>query len=143
VAITNRKIINWRIAANVWVTVVNLVLASVFLLFLFDVWTHTPLIERAVFQATQAGLVAALAFGIVLHFRRSPKARRWNVSSQALAATFPCAVFLEVLHLANRNGERIDGIEAMLVWYGFWIFVACGVTWFLYSRLSLVQIRDS
>jgi hypothetical protein len=41
-------------------------------------------------------------------------------------------VFLQILHTASRNGERMDGIEAMLVLYGFWILVGCGITWFLY-----------
>lgn len=35
---------------------------------------------------------------------------------------------------SKQSGERIDGIEAILVWVGFWILVTTGVTWFLYSR---------
>jgi ABC-type nickel/cobalt efflux system permease component RcnA len=85
-------------------------------------------------QGAQVLVAAALVMGIALEFRGSRFAWTWNVAAQIAAAMFPCAVFLLIMHTANRNGERIDGIEAVLMLYGFWIFAACGVTWFLYSR---------
>lgn len=120
----------------VWVTLINLALASAFVFFLFDIWTETPIVERALIQGAQVFVAAALVIGIALEFRRSRIALKWNVAAQVAAAIFPCAVFFLILHTASRNGERIDGIEAVLVLCAFWIFAACGVTWFLYSRSS-------
>ena len=124
----------WHVTKTAWVTLINLALASAFVFFLFDIWTETPIVERVLIQGAQVLVAAALVMGIVLEFRRSRIAWKWNVASQVAAAMFPCAVFLLILHTASRNGERIDGIEAVLVLYGFWIFAACAVTWFLYSR---------
>jgi len=126
----------WEAIKTAWVTLINLGLASAFTFFLFDIWTETPIVERVSIQGAQVLVTAALGMGIALEFRRSSHAWKWNVAAQSAAAMFPCAVFLLILHTANRNGERIDGIEAVLLLYGLWIFAACGVTWFLYSRSS-------
>lgn len=136
-ALSNNATVKWHFANTVWVTLVNLALASVFVLFLFDVWTDTPFIQRAMFQGAQIAVATALVIGIALELRRSGKAWKWNVSAQIAAAAFPCAVFFQILRRASRNGVRMEGMEAMLLVYGFWIFVACGVTWFLYSRVNM------
>ena len=122
----------WKVIKTAWVTLINLGLASAFVFFLFDIWKETSIVERVVIQGAQVVVAAALIMGVALEFRRSGMAWKWNVAAQVAAAMFPCAVFLQILHTASRNGERMDGIEAMLVLYGFWILVGCGITWFLY-----------
>ena len=124
----------WHVIKTAWVTLINLALASAFVFFLFDIWTDTPIFERVLIQGTQILVAAALVIGMVLEFRHSNKAWKWNVTVQIAAAMFPVAVFLLVLQMASRGGERVDGIEAVLLLYGFWILAGCGVTWFLYSR---------
>jgi hypothetical protein len=128
------KGMKWHVMKTAWVTLINLVLASAFVFFMFGVWTETPIVERVLIEVAQVLVAAALVLGIALEFRRSRNAWKWNVAAQVAAAIFPCAVFLLILLTASRNGDRIDGIEAVLLLYGFWIFAASGVTWFLYSR---------
>jgi hypothetical protein len=131
----------WQAIKTAWVTLINLGLTSAFIFFLFDIWTKTPMVERVLIQGAQVLMAAALVIGIALEFRRISHAWKWNVAAQGAAAIFPCAVFLLILHTASRNGERIDGIEAVLLLYGLWIFAACGVTWFLYSRNTGSPLR--
>ena len=124
----------WSVIKTAWVTLINLALALAFVFFLFDIWTETPIFERVLIQGSQVLVAAALVIGVALEFRRSGMAWKWNVAAQVAAAMFPCAVFLQILHTASRNGERIDGIEGVLILYGFWILAACGITYFLYRH---------
>jgi hypothetical protein len=127
----------WHRIKAIWVTLVNTGLASIFTLLLFEVWTETPMLERVCIQGSQILVTAALLTGVALEFRKSRRAWKWNVAAQFAAALFPCMVFLLILNMARRSGVRIDGVEALLVWCGFWILVACGITFFLYSRSSM------
>jgi hypothetical protein len=126
------KGMKWSVIKTAWVTFFNVALASAFVFFLFDIWTETPIVERVLIQGSQVLVAAALVMGVALEFRRSGLAWKWNVVAQVAAAVFPCAVFLQILHTVSRNGERIDGVEAVLILYGLWILAASGITWFLY-----------
>jgi hypothetical protein len=134
----------WNVIKTAWVTLINLALASAFVFFLFDIWTETPIVERVLVQGLQVLVSAALVIGVALEFRRSGMAWKWNVAAQVAAAMFPCVVFLQILHTSSRNGERIDGIEAVLILYGFWILAACAITWFLYwhNNRSFTQTTE-
>jgi hypothetical protein len=124
----------WRLITTTWVALFNLVLTAVFILFLVDMWTETPLMQRLLIQGLQSSIALGLVIGVALELRHSRKAATWNVSAQVSAGVFLCSVFAMVVYVAKRGGFRIHGIEAMLLVYGFWIFAACGLTYFLYSR---------
>ncbi|HWR54627.1 MAG TPA: hypothetical protein VN428_26195 [Bryobacteraceae bacterium] len=130
-AITSRK---WCLVTTIWVALFNLVLAAVFILFLVDMWTETPLMQRLAIQVVQASIAFGLVVGVALQLRHSRNACTWNVSAQVTAGVFLCSVFAMIVYVAKHSGFRLDGIEAMLLVYAFWVFAACGVTYFLYSR---------
>jgi carbon starvation protein CstA len=131
----------WRLITTTWVALFNLVLAAVFILFLVDMWTETPPMQRLAIQITQATIAFGLLLGIALELRHSRKAASWNVSAQIAAGVFVCSAFGMIIYDAKRRGLRLDGIEAMLLVYGFWVFAPCGVTYFLYSRSKRGMLR--
>jgi hypothetical protein len=125
----------WRLLTTVWVSLVDIVVAAIFILFLFDMWTERPLLQRMIIQGLQTLTAFGLIIGLVLEFRHSRRAALWNVSAQLAAAIYLCGLFAFSAYAAKQNGFRIDGIEVMLiVIYGACMFVGCGLTRFLYSR---------
>lgn len=101
--------------------------------------------QRVFIQVIQGTIAFALVLGVALELRHSRRAATWNVTAQIAAGVFVCSVFAMVVYVAKCSGFRLDGIEAMLLVYGFWVFAAGGLTYFLYSRSrrALVQPSES
>jgi hypothetical protein len=80
-------------------------------------------------------LSVALVAGLSLELRKHLLAKRWNLTAQSFVAAYPCFIFAWIV----IKSERIDGMEAMLLVFGFWLFVSVAITWWLYRQAALVD----
>jgi Kef-type K+ transport system membrane component KefB len=134
---------SWPRLKSAWVMLVNIALSVVFIAFLFDMWTGTPVVQRLFIQGSQIAITVGLIIGLVLESRHSRKARHLNVSAQLLAGTFLCAVFAFVVWTAKKRGVELDGMEAILVVFGLLTIASGFFSHFLYSRAGRIAVEKS
>jgi hypothetical protein len=117
-----------------WIVVLNAFFALILVAFAFDVWADRSIWHRLALQTIQIGIAVFLLLGIILELRNALLARRWNLSAQVAAAAYPAFAFAYIAVQARLINNRLDGMEAMLLVYSFWMLCGSGISWLLYKR---------